>query len=174
MQKIIKPASLEGLPAELKNKIYEYYFNDISDETKSWPNELASLNHDRRRCFTTPKGWQSYTAVQPALTRVSAKIWAETLPMFYGSVPLFATYSRAPARQLRSQPKYDLTLADAFMSHLRAIGPENCRNMRRMYLDLGPHTAEDVLMAYQSYVDVATRSRMPTMRCLDIEKRASL
>jgi len=129
-------ANLLGLPAEIRNQIWELALTEYESTTPEAPEPRRIVQHIPSHCLDTPQPWP-----QLPLTRVSRQIRSEALSICYEVGVFSVTVSSMMLFPLR-------TWADI-------IGIENCRKLRHV---------EVVWKAHDPYVRTRTNEMMAAQR----------
>ncbi|KAK3686284.1 hypothetical protein LTR37_019967 [Vermiconidia calcicola] len=113
---------LQALPPEIRNRIFNYALQEDRQLyfTTSWHKHIHKVNHSKCRsgpwCRNLAKEIMRLLK-QPALTRTSKEIRAETLLVYYDNLTLLVPFEAAPFR-------------DVMLKWLKSIGPESRKNVR--------------------------------------------
>ncbi|KAK5732228.1 hypothetical protein LTR17_010674 [Elasticomyces elasticus] len=126
----VRPLQLMDLPAELRNRIFEYTVSCRTGCKGRATIELQGLYSGGK-----PYKW---AAAQPAVTRVSRQLRKETLEMFYGVNHFIVELTRLETFEVE-------TIGDHKASQwLEGIGPQHAAFMKAISINYSLHALQEL------------------------------
>ncbi|KAK5721181.1 hypothetical protein LTR17_014822 [Elasticomyces elasticus] len=140
------------LPAEIRKRIFEYAVSSFTQYKDKATIELQGIH--------SYGGFYEWTAAQPAITRVSRQVRADTLAMFYGTNHFIVEFRYVQSVTLAKVEDHKAS------QWLEAIGPQNAAAIKAITIYYSPRalrklrTTINQVMAETSFRFVATVAKL--------------
>ncbi|KAK3657573.1 hypothetical protein LTR56_002348 [Elasticomyces elasticus] len=151
----VRPLQLMDLPAEIQNRIFEYAVSCFTQYKDKATIELQAIH--------SCGGLYNWTAAQPAITRVSRQVRADSLAMFH-SINHFVV-------EIIDWTAWKLTnIGDHRASQwLEAIGPQNATAIKTITIRYCPDTLQKLGTSIDRIMTVTPFRFVATVAKLEVE-----